>query len=95
VYRVFGAVELNGDELLTMGWEWALRTVAHTMRPALQQKIREADADRRPLVTRPAPSLVALPGVGIETAELLLITARDNPGRIRSDAPFAHRCTAA
>ncbi|MEU3889936.1 TetR/AcrR family transcriptional regulator [Streptomyces sp. NPDC029041] len=35
VDRMFGIVELNGDELLTMGWERALRTVAHTMFGAL------------------------------------------------------------
>ncbi|ALV31153.1 TetR/AcrR family transcriptional regulator C-terminal domain-containing protein [Streptomyces sp. CdTB01] len=35
VDRMFGAVELNGDELLTMGWERALRRVAHTMFDAL------------------------------------------------------------
>lgn len=35
VDRMFGAVELNGDELLAMGWERALRTVAHTMFDAL------------------------------------------------------------
>ncbi|WP_449351533.1 TetR/AcrR family transcriptional regulator [Streptomyces shaanxiensis] len=35
VDRMFGVVELNGDELLAMGWERALRTVAHTMFDAL------------------------------------------------------------
>ncbi|MET9850810.1 TetR/AcrR family transcriptional regulator [Streptomyces ossamyceticus] len=35
VDRVFGAVELKGDELLAMGWQQALRTVAHTMFEAL------------------------------------------------------------
>ncbi|MFE2879025.1 TetR/AcrR family transcriptional regulator [Streptomyces roseus] len=35
VDRMFGAVELNGDELLAMGWQQALRTVAHTMFDAL------------------------------------------------------------
>ncbi|MCD9874992.1 TetR/AcrR family transcriptional regulator [Streptomyces guryensis] len=35
VDRVFGVVELNGDELRAMGWERALRTVAHTMFDAL------------------------------------------------------------
>ncbi|MEU1000106.1 TetR/AcrR family transcriptional regulator [Streptomyces tibetensis] len=35
VDRMFGVVELNGDELLSMGWERALRTVAHTMFDAL------------------------------------------------------------
>jgi hypothetical protein len=44
---------------------------------ALQQEIKEADADLAPLVTRTAPSLVALPGVGIKTAGRRLITAGD------------------
>ncbi|MFG2958715.1 TetR/AcrR family transcriptional regulator C-terminal domain-containing protein [Streptomyces sp. NPDC048291] len=35
VDRMFGAVRLNGDELLAMGWQQALRTVAHTMFDAL------------------------------------------------------------
>lgn len=35
VDRMFGVVELNGDELLAMGWERALRTLAHAMFDAL------------------------------------------------------------
>ncbi|MFJ7048657.1 TetR/AcrR family transcriptional regulator [Streptomyces sp. NPDC101112] len=35
VDRMFGAVEMKGDELLAMGWQQALRTVAHTMFEAL------------------------------------------------------------
>lgn len=46
-------------------------------------------------MTQAAPSLVALPGVGIETAGQLLITAGDNPDRLRSEASFAHLCAAA
>ncbi|MFJ3026007.1 transposase [Streptomyces tendae] len=46
-------------------------------------------------MTRAAPSLVALPGVGVETAGQLLITAGDNPDRLRSEASFAHLCAAA
>ncbi len=45
----------------------ALRRLARRYQ-ALQQEIKEADADLAPLVTRAAPSLVALPGVGTETA---------------------------
>ncbi|MFI8232589.1 TetR/AcrR family transcriptional regulator [Streptomyces sp. NPDC085900] len=37
VDRVFGVVEMNGGELLAMGWEQALRTVATTMFDALAQ----------------------------------------------------------
>lgn len=43
-----------------------------------------------PLVARAAPSLVALSGVGTETAGQLLITAGDNPDRLRCEAAFAH-----
>ncbi|MFJ4063649.1 IS110 family RNA-guided transposase [Streptomyces albogriseolus] len=72
----------------------ALRRLARRYQ-ALQQEIKEADADLAPLVTRAAPSLVALPGVGAETAGQLLITAGDNPERLRSEASFAHLCGAA
>lgn len=72
----------------------ALRRLARRYQ-ALQQEIKEADADLAPLVTRAVPSLVVLPGVGIETAGQLLITPGDNPDRLRSEASFAHLCAAA
>ncbi|MBE8475571.1 TetR/AcrR family transcriptional regulator C-terminal domain-containing protein [Streptomyces justiciae] len=37
VDRMFGAVELNGDELRAMGWQQAVRTAAHTMFDALSR----------------------------------------------------------
>lgn len=58
-------------------------------------QIAEADAELKPLVARAAPELVALPGVGTETAAQLLITTGDNPGRLRSEASFARLCAAA
>ncbi|MGW2297030.1 IS110 family transposase [Streptomyces violaceorubidus] len=61
----------------------------------LCEEIAEADADLGPLITRAAPQLVALPGVGPETAGQLLTTAGDNPDRLRSEASFAHLCGAA
>jgi transposase len=39
-----------------------------------------------------APGLVALHGVGIDTAATLLVTAGDNPERLRSEAAWAHLC---
>jgi transposase len=44
------------------------------------------------LVTAAAPRLIALPGVGTEDAGQILITAGDNPDRLRSEAAFAHLC---
>ncbi len=48
-----------------------------------------------PLVTARAPGLLALYGVGPDTAALLLIAAGDHPGRLRSEAARAHLCAAA
>ena len=48
-----------------------------------------------PLVTARAPSLLKLYGVGPDTAAVLLIAAGDHPGRLRSEAAWAHLCAAA
>lgn len=42
--------------------------------------------------TRAAPDLIAQHGVGTEIAGQLLITAGDNPDRLRSEASFAALC---
>jgi transposase len=47
------------------------------------------------LVRKIAPDLLALPGVGTETAAALLEAAGDNPGRLTREAAFAHLCGAA
>ena len=48
-----------------------------------------------PLVTAHAPGLLALYGIGPNTAALLLIAAGDHPERLRSEAAWAHLCAAA
>jgi len=48
-----------------------------------------------PLVTARAPGLLALHGVGPDTAALLLIAAGDHPERLRSESSWAHLCGAA
>lgn len=69
----------------------ALRRLARRYR-ALDEEIKEADREIGPLVTKAAPRLIALPGVGPETAGQLLASAGDNPDRLRSEAAFAHLC---
>ena len=44
------------------------------------------------LVSATAPELVASYGVGTDTAGALLVSAGDNPERLRSEAAFAHLC---
>ncbi|MET9893104.1 IS110 family transposase [Streptomyces sp. NPDC006465] len=72
----------------------ALRRLARRYQH-LTKEITEADTELEPLAAQAAPTLVALPGVGTETAAQLLITAGDNPDRLKSEASFAHRCAAA
>jgi len=69
----------------------ALCSLAHRVR-YLDQELAGLDARLGPLVTEAAPGLLALVGVGIDTASTLLVTAGDNPGRLRSEAAWAHLC---
>ena len=39
-----------------------------------------------------APELVAVKGLGTDTAASLMIAAGDNPERLKSEAAFAHLC---
>jgi transposase len=72
----------------------ALRTLARRWQQ-LQAELTQLDNQLQELVSAAAPTLVALPGVGIDTAGQLLVTVGDNPQRLRSEAAFAHLCGAA
>lgn len=72
----------------------ALRSVARRHRQ-LSEEIRELDAQLGRLVTETAPALVAVHGVGIDTAATLLVAVGEDPKRLRSEAAFAHMCGAA
>jgi hypothetical protein len=84
---------------------WARITVGYATRIALREPGRRAEflstqLDRPgqlivPLVGAPAPGLLALHGAGPHTAALLLIAAGDHPGRLRSQAAWAHMRAAA
>jgi transposase len=59
---------------------------------ALDEEKARIDALLTTLVTQTAPQLLRVFGVGIDTAAALLVTAGDNPGRLRSEAAWAHLC---
>jgi transposase len=61
----------------------------------LDAQIERLDELIVPLVTARAPGLLALHGVGPDTAALLLIAAGDHPQRLRSEAAWAHLCAVA
>jgi transposase len=58
----------------------------------LNAEIARLEEELEVLVKRTAPDLLALYGVGVHAASLLLIAAGDTPGRIRNEAAFAHLC---
>ena len=72
----------------------ALRSVARRYQH-LSEEIGELDEQLNRLVREVAPELVAVEGIGTDTAASLLIAAGDNPERLRDEAAFAHLCGAA
>jgi transposase len=68
-----------------------MRSIARRHRN-LSEEISALDERLEQLATEAAPALVALKGVGTDTAVSLLVAAGDNPERLRSEAAFAHLC---
>jgi transposase len=68
--------------LRLLAWRWRM----------LSEELRELDAALERLARQAAPSLVARLGVGPQTAATLLVTAGDNPERLRNDAALAALC---
>jgi transposase len=58
----------------------------------LDAELEAINIDLAPLVVGFAPDLVAVFGVGVDTAATLLVAAGDNPERLRSEAAWAHLC---
>src|SRR5262245_24874139 len=61
----------------------------------LDGQLRRLDESIVPPVTARAPGLLALYGAGPGTAAMLLVAAGDHPGRLRSEAAWAHLCATA
>ncbi len=58
----------------------------------LDEEIAEANAELDDLLTRHAPNLLAVTGVGTETAGQILTTAGQNIDRLKSEASLARLC---
>jgi transposase len=83
----------TGHDLTTVT-KRTLRTLARRA-IALEAEIDDIDTTLDHLVAETAPRLLARRGIGTESASALLVAAGDNPGRLRSEASFAHLCGAA
>ena len=71
----------------------ALATVARRWR-SLDDEARELSGHIKAILDDVAPELIARYGVGYETAGQLLVTAGDNPDRLRHEQSFAALCGA-
>lgn len=83
----------TGPDVLETARRRALRALARRWQQ-LTRELQELDAAIAPLVHMAAPRLLTRFGVGPLTAATLLITAGDNPERLRSEAALAALCGA-
>jgi len=77
----------DNDDLIAVT-KTALRELAGRIRD-LEAQLARLERRRRRLVTTTAPALLAIYGVGPDTATTLLLAAGDNPDRLGSDRSFA------
>lgn len=75
----------------SQGIRYALRHLAGRWRD-LTTEIADLDNQLAVLVKQARPDLLAIHGVGVETAAQLLSTCGDNPDRLESQAAFAALC---
>ena len=75
----------------TDGRKTALRSLARRWQ-MLDTEIRDLDALITELVQATVPALLERHGIGVHCAAQLLITAGDNPDRLRSEGAFAALC---
>src|SRR5499427_7489389 len=81
----------EGADPVIVATKTALRILGRRVLALDEEKAR-IDALLSKLVAQTAPQLLAVFGVGIDTAAALLVAAGDNPGRLRSEAAWAHLC---
>lgn len=79
------------SDLVTHATATAIRILGRRV-VALEAEIKMLKQLLDPLVHETAPNLLALHGVGVDTAATLLVAAGDNPDRLRSEAAWAHLC---
>ncbi len=76
---------------MTAATKAALSSLAHRIDDA-RRRGHPARRQDHPAPRGPRPELLNVYGVGIDTAATLLVTAGDNPERLRSEAAWAHLC---
>ena len=80
-----------GTDTVTLATKTALVALGRRVL-ALDDETKGIDKLLAPLVADTAPKLLEVFGVGTDTAAALLVTAGDNPERLRSEPAWAHLC---
>ena len=88
IARICAALRPRGLETPEDANRHALRSIARRW-IALNEEIKDLEAQIEQLVGQRAPHLLEEFGIGVDTAAEILIVAGDNPERIRSEAAFA------
>ena len=89
VAHVAAGLRPSGSDPVACATKLALPTLGRRVLD-LDTSTERLDAQLAMFVRAAAPALVALEGVGIDTAAILIVAAGDNPQRLRSEAAFAH-----
>ena len=91
VARCQGLRPSRSTDAVTAATKTSLSSLARRVAD-LEDELERLDAMITPLVRAGAPELLAITGVGIDTAATLLVAAGDNPERLKSEAAWAHLC---
>lgn len=83
--------DLTGYRDVEEAYKVALKSLARRYLE-LHDEVADLDDMIEAIVTDLAPELIARNGVGLNSAAQLLLTAGDNPERLRSEASFAALC---
>ena len=81
----------KGSDPVTYTTNVVIRDLARRIK-SLNTEMRSIDDALRGLIEQAAPSLLALYGVGVDTAASLLVAAGDNPDRLHTERSWAHLC---
>ncbi len=77
---------------VTAATKASLSSLAHRVQVSRSSSSPDWTRRSSPLLAATAPDLLALFGVGPDTAASLLVAAGDNPERLHSEAAWAHLC---
>ena len=80
-----------GSDPITFATEVSMATLGRRVL-LLEEETEAINELLSELVKSTAPTLLGLYGLGVDTAASLLVAAGDNPGRLRSEAAWAHLC---